>query len=232
MGRHGPRPRRAGDGAGRGGQVRATARGSSTARRPTRATCTRCCTGAPTQQKEKYLRPLCDGTPRSLLRDDRARGRRLRPDAHPAPRPYQDGDEWVINGHKWFISNARRRAVRDPGRAAPRTTPTCRRPPTRRSSSTCPAEGWNDVREVETMHGGHRPLRDRHRGPARPRRQDARRPRPGSPARPVPARPGPPRALHALDRPGRDGARHDGRPLARSASRTARCSPRSRASSG
>ena len=26
----------------------------------------------------------------------------------------QDGDEWVINGHKWFISNARRAAFRDP----------------------------------------------------------------------------------------------------------------------
>ena len=35
------------------------------------------------EQKEKYLRPLCEGTARVVLRDDRARGRRLRPDADP-----------------------------------------------------------------------------------------------------------------------------------------------------
>ena len=38
------------------------------------------------EQKEKYLRPLCDGHRDELLRDDRARGRRLRPDADPDPR--------------------------------------------------------------------------------------------------------------------------------------------------
>ena len=38
------------------------------------------------EQKEKYLRPLCEGTAMSLLRHDRARGRRLRPDAHPDAR--------------------------------------------------------------------------------------------------------------------------------------------------
>ena len=37
-------------------------------------------------QKEKYLRPLCDGRRHELLRDDRARGRGLRPDADPDPR--------------------------------------------------------------------------------------------------------------------------------------------------
>ena len=55
----------------------ATGRSCSTARRPTRATCTRCCTGRTDEQKEKYLRPLCDGTRCVVLRDDRARGRRL-----------------------------------------------------------------------------------------------------------------------------------------------------------
>ena len=47
-----------------------------------------------------------------------------------------------------------------------------------------------------------------------PAAQHARRARPGPPPRPVPPRPGAPGALHALDRAGRDGARHDGRPLA------------------
>ena len=40
------------------------------------------------EQKEKYLEPLCARAwrPRAVLRHDRARGRRLRPDAHPDPR--------------------------------------------------------------------------------------------------------------------------------------------------
>ena len=38
------------------------------------------------EQKEKYLRPLCDGTSCVVLRDDRARGRGLRPDADPDAR--------------------------------------------------------------------------------------------------------------------------------------------------
>ena len=33
------------------------------------------------EQKEKYLRPLAEGRVALVLRDDRARGRRLRPDA-------------------------------------------------------------------------------------------------------------------------------------------------------
>ena len=39
------------------------------------------------EQKEKYLRPLCDGHDDELLRDDRAGGRRLRPDADPDHAP-------------------------------------------------------------------------------------------------------------------------------------------------
>ena len=40
---------------------RASARASSTARRPTRATCTRCCTGAPTSRRRSYLAPAVRG---------------------------------------------------------------------------------------------------------------------------------------------------------------------------
>ena len=77
-----------------------------------------------------------------------------------------------------------------------------------------------------------RPLRDRHRGSAGPQGPDAGRPGPGPPAGPVPPGPGPAGALHALDRPGRDGAGHDGGPVARTGSPTARSWPRSRGSSG
>ena len=87
-----------------------------------------------------------------VLRHDRARGRRLRSDADPDPRRYQDGDEWVINGHKWFISNARRsnfailiaRTEHDP--ELPQAANTA-------FIVDLPSEGWNEVREVETMHG-------------------------------------------------------------------------------
>ena len=88
------------------------------------------------EQKEKYLRPLCDGTRDELLRDDRARGRRLGSDAHPDPARVPDGDDWVINGHKWFISNARRAQLRDPDRAHRGQPRSRRRPRTPASSST------------------------------------------------------------------------------------------------
>ena len=51
VGRHGARARGAGHGAGRGRQDAPRARGSSTAWRRTRATCTRSCTGAPTSRR-------------------------------------------------------------------------------------------------------------------------------------------------------------------------------------
>ena len=165
------------------------------------------------EQKEKYLKPLCEGIDRVVLRDDRARGRRLRPDAHPDARRTRtatSGSSTATSGS----SPTRTAASFAILIAAPRTSPTSRRPRTPRSSSTSRRgleRGARD-RDDARPHGGH--SRDRHRGPARARRPDARRPRPGPPARPVPARPGPARALHALDRAGRDGARHDGRPLA------------------
>ncbi len=65
----------------------------------------------------------------------------------------KDGDEWIINGHKWFISNARRSQF---AILIARTEPDV---PEGSSGATTafivdiPSEGWNDVREVETMHG-------------------------------------------------------------------------------
>ena len=65
----------------------------------------------------------------------------------------QDGDEWVINGHKWFISNAHRAAF------AILLARTEDNPDLPQAANTAfivdiPSEGWNRVREVETMHGG------------------------------------------------------------------------------
>ena len=65
---------------------------------------------------------------------------------------YKDGDEWVINGHKWFISNAHRanfailiaRTEDDPD--LPQAANTA-------FIIDLPSDGWTEVREIETMHG-------------------------------------------------------------------------------
>ncbi len=102
-------------------------------------------------QKKKYLKPLCDGTAMSCfaMTEPEVAG------SDPTlirTKAVQDGDEWVINGHKWFISNARR---------AKFAILVCRTeddPDLPQAANTAflvdiPSEGWNRVREVETMHG-------------------------------------------------------------------------------
>lgn len=163
------------------------------------------------QQKEKYLKPLCAGTVRGscfAMTEPEVAG------SDPTliqTKAYQDGDEWVINGHKWFISGARR------AQFAILVCRTEENPDIPQAANSAfiidlPHEGWNDVREVETMHGGtgHSEIVIT---PAGAQRSDAWWSRAGPPARPVPARPGPTRALHALDRSGRNSTRHDGRPV-------------------
>ncbi|MFM8266882.1 MAG: acyl-CoA dehydrogenase family protein [Ilumatobacteraceae bacterium] len=103
------------------------------------------------EQKEKYLRPLCEGTAMSCfaMTEPEVAG------SDPTlirTRAVQDGDEWVINGHKWFISNARR---------AKFAILICRTeddPDLPQAANTAfivdlPSDGWQRVREVETMHG-------------------------------------------------------------------------------
>ncbi|MFM7509028.1 MAG: acyl-CoA dehydrogenase family protein, partial [Actinomycetota bacterium] len=59
------------------------------------------------EQAERYLRPLCEGRVWSCfaMTEPEVAG------SDPTlirTHAYADGDEWVINGHKWFISNAHR----------------------------------------------------------------------------------------------------------------------------
>ena len=102
-------------------------------------------------QKEKYLKPLCDGTTWSCfaMTEPEVAG------SDPTlirTRGYQDGDEWVINGHKWFISNAHR---------AKFAILVCRTeddPDLPQAANTAflvdiPQDGWTEVRQIETMHG-------------------------------------------------------------------------------
>ncbi len=104
------------------------------------------------EQKNKYLKPLCDGVARScfaMTEPEVAGSDPTLIQTH----AYQDGDEWVINGHKWFISQARSSSF---------AILICRtedQPEIKQAANTAfiidlPADGWNDVREIETMHGG------------------------------------------------------------------------------
>ena len=138
------------------------------------------------EQSKKYLKPLCEGLVWSCfaMTEPEVAGSDptlIRTNA------YQDGDEWVINGHKWFISNAHRanfailiaRTEDDPD--LPQAANTA-------FIIDLPSDGWNEVRQIETMHGGNRPLGDRDRRPPGPSGSDAGRSGPGSPARSVPSR--------------------------------------------
>lgn len=105
------------------------------------------------EQKEKYLRPLCEGTARSCfaMTEPEVAGSDptlIRTFA------YRDGDEWVINGHKWFISGARG------AKFALLIARTEENPEQPQAANSCflvdlPSEGWTMVRDVETMSGGH-----------------------------------------------------------------------------
>jgi acyl-CoA dehydrogenase len=102
-------------------------------------------------QKERYLRPLCEGTAWSCfaMTEPEVAGSDptlIRTSAK------QDGDEWVISGHKWFISNAHR------ANFAILIARTEENPDVAQAANTAfvvdlPADGWTEVREIETMHG-------------------------------------------------------------------------------
>jgi acyl-CoA dehydrogenase len=103
-------------------------------------------------QKEKYLRPLCEGKSSSCFAMTEPEVAGSDPTLIQT-KAYPDGDEWVINGHKWFISGARRAQF---AILVCRTEDDPDLPQAANSAFLIdlPAEGWNDVREIETMHGG------------------------------------------------------------------------------
>jgi len=103
------------------------------------------------EQKERYLRPLCDGLQMSCFAMTEPEVAGSDPTLIQT-RAYQDGDEWVLNGHKWFISNARRASF------AIVLARTEDNPDIPQAANTAflvdiPTEGWDRVREVATMHG-------------------------------------------------------------------------------
>ena len=105
------------------------------------------------EQKEKYLRPLCEGTTRSCFAMTEPEVAGSDPTLIQT-RAYPDGDEWVINGHKWFISGARG------AKFAILIARTEDDPDIPQAANTAfivdiPSEGWEIVRDVHTMSGGH-----------------------------------------------------------------------------
>src|SRR5258708_27677786 len=111
-------------------------------------------------QKEKYLRPLCDGTARScfaMTQPEVAGSDPTLIQTH----AYEDGEEWVINGHKWFISGARGAAF---AILIARTEDNPEIPQAGNSAFLVdlPSEGWEIVRDRETVSGGHNHCEIRH----------------------------------------------------------------------
>ena len=105
------------------------------------------------EQKEKYLKPLTEGYARScfaMTEPEVAGSDPTLIQTH----AYQDGEEWVINGHKWFISGARgaKFAI-----LIARTEDDPDLPQAANSAFIVdiPSEGWEIVRDVETMSGSH-----------------------------------------------------------------------------
>jgi acyl-CoA dehydrogenase len=105
------------------------------------------------EQKEIYLRPLCDGRARSCFAMTEPEVAGSDPTLIQT-RGVQQGDEWVIDGHKWFISGARgaKFAI-----LIARTEDAPEIPQAGNSAFLVdlPAPGWEIVRDVETMSGGH-----------------------------------------------------------------------------
>ncbi len=105
------------------------------------------------EQKDRYLKPMCDGTMRSCfaMTEPEVAGSdptlmQTRAELH--------GAEWTINGHKWFISGARG------AQFAILLARTEDDPPVPQAATSAfivdvPAEGWELVRDVETMSGSH-----------------------------------------------------------------------------
>ena len=104
------------------------------------------------EQKEKWLKPLCEGTMRSCFS-------MTEPDAAGSdPTQIQttaveDGDDWVINGKKWFTSGAQ---GADFAIVIAKTDPDADIAQARNSAFIVPLKspGFSIVREVETMGGG------------------------------------------------------------------------------
>ena len=105
------------------------------------------------EQKERYLQPLCDGKMRSCFAMTEPEVAGSDPTLIQT-RAVRDGSDWVINGHKWFISGARGAQF---AILIARTEDDPEIPQAGNSAFIVdiPSDGWEVVRDVETMSGSH-----------------------------------------------------------------------------
>jgi|TARA_B100000749_G_scaffold203_1_gene193 acyl-CoA dehydrogenase len=104
------------------------------------------------EQKEKWLRPLCEGTARSCFSMTEPEVAGSDP-TQIQTSAVKQGDEWVINGHKWFTSGAR---GADFAIVIAKTDPDAEIAQARNSAFIVPTNtpGFEIVRDVQTMGGG------------------------------------------------------------------------------
>jgi acyl-CoA dehydrogenase len=105
------------------------------------------------EQKETYLRPMCEGTLRSCFAMTEPEVAGSDPTLMQT-RGELRGDEWVLNGHKWFISGARgaQFAIL---LARTEEDPTVPQAATTAFIVDLPDPGFDIVRDIETMSGRH-----------------------------------------------------------------------------
>ncbi len=104
-------------------------------------------------QKETFLKPLLEGTARSCFSMTEPEVAGSDPTLIQTS-AVEVGDEWVINGHKWFTSGAK---GADFAIVIARTDPDASVPQARNSAFIVPTSspGFEIVRDVETMGGRH-----------------------------------------------------------------------------
>ncbi|MGH9018112.1 MAG: acyl-CoA dehydrogenase family protein, partial [Acidimicrobiales bacterium] len=104
-------------------------------------------------QLERYLKPMCEGRLRSCFAMTEPEVAGSDPTLMQT-RGEKVGDDWVINGHKWFISGARG-AQFAIVLARTEDDPEVPQAATSAFIVDVPADGWELVRDVETMSGSH-----------------------------------------------------------------------------
>ena len=107
------------------------------------------------EQKEKWLRPLVNGEVRSCFAMTEPEVAGSDPTGIQT-HAEREGDQWVLNGHKWFTSGARGAAF---AIVIARTDPDADPPQARNTAFIVPCDtpGFEIVRDIETMagHGNH-----------------------------------------------------------------------------
>jgi len=118
-------------------------------------------------QRAKYLEPLLAGEVRSCFSMTEPEVAGSDPTLIQTT-AVEDGDEWVINGHKWFTSGARGAGF---AIVIAKTDPDAPVPQARNSAFIvdCDSPGFELVRDVETMAGSHNHCEIRYRDVRVPR---------------------------------------------------------------